>query len=62
LLWFFFTLQELNKQIDEYTTTYEPEDQFEWSLVLSEIRSFLQADSTVNVIDADSNPVVLNQR
>ncbi|CAG0917926.1 unnamed protein product [Notodromas monacha] len=55
-------VRELNKQIDEYTTTYEPEDQFEWSLVLSEIRSFLQADATVNVIDKDSNPVIVSHR
>ena len=35
-------LQELAKQIDDYTATYEPEDQLEWSLVLGEIRAFIE--------------------
>ncbi len=34
--------QELAKQIDDYTTTYEPDDQLEWSLVLGEIRAFIE--------------------
>lgn len=55
-------LQELSKQIDEYTTTYEPEDQVEWSLVLAEIKSFIDADNTINVLDMDSNTIVLSHR
>ena len=34
--------QELAKHIDDYTTTYEPDDQLEWSLVLGEIRAFIE--------------------
>ncbi|KAH6944129.1 hypothetical protein HPB50_001945 [Hyalomma asiaticum] len=34
-------VRELAKQIDDYTATYEPEDQLEWSLVLGEIKSFI---------------------
>ena len=34
--------QELAKQIDDYTSIYEPEDQLEWSMVLGEIRSFIE--------------------
>lgn len=33
-------LQDLGKQIDDYTSTYQPEDQNEWKTVLSEIREF----------------------
>jgi Protein SCAI len=35
-------LQELAKQIDDYTATYGPDDQLEWSLVLGEIRAFIE--------------------
>ena len=47
---------------DEYTTTYEPEDQLEWSLVLAEIKAFVESDSLVRVLDSDSNSVVLSHR
>ncbi|XP_034232212.1 protein SCAI [Thrips palmi] len=53
---------ELDKQIVDYTSTYEPDDQLEWSLVLEEIKSFIKADGIVNVIHADSNTVVLSHR
>ena len=36
------SVQELAKQIDEYTATYGPDDQLEWSLVLGEIRAFIE--------------------
>jgi len=35
-------VQELAKQIDDYTATYGPDDQLEWSLVLGEIRAFIE--------------------
>ncbi|GFV61782.1 protein SCAI [Trichonephila clavipes] len=53
---------ELAKQIDDYTSTYEPEDQLEWSLVLGEIKSFIEADNLVNITDVNSAPVVLSHR
>ncbi|XP_076359489.1 protein SCAI isoform X1 [Tachypleus tridentatus] len=55
-------VRELAKQIDDYTATYEPEDQLEWSLVLGEIKSFIEADNLVNVVDVDSSSIVLSQR
>ncbi|KAK8372471.1 hypothetical protein O3P69_010546, partial [Scylla paramamosain] len=55
-------VRELSKQIDEYTSAYEPEDQLEWSLVLAEIKSFIDADNTINVLDMDSNNIVLSHR
>ena len=55
-------VRELAKHIDEYTATYEPEDQLEWSLVLGEIKSFIEADTIVNVLDSDSNSIVLSHR
>ncbi|XP_055701430.1 protein SCAI isoform X2 [Phlebotomus papatasi] len=53
---------ELDKQIAEYTTTYEPEDQLEWSLVLEEIKGFIKAEAAVAVLHADTNPIVLSHR
>lgn len=58
--WFF--IQELDKQIVDYTSTYEPDDQLEWSLVLEEIKTFVKADSIVNVLHADQSSVILSHR
>ncbi|ELU10092.1 hypothetical protein CAPTEDRAFT_93181 [Capitella teleta] len=55
-------VRELAKQIDDYTATYEPEDQLEWSLVLGEIRAFIDADNIVNVVDVDSSSIILSHR
>ncbi|TRY63940.1 hypothetical protein TCAL_10957 [Tigriopus californicus] len=55
-------VRELAKHIDEYTATYEPDDQLEWSLVLGEIKGFIEADTVVNVLDSDSNSIVLSHR
>ncbi|XP_037079944.1 protein SCAI-like [Pollicipes pollicipes] len=55
-------VRELGKHVEEYTSTYKPEDQLEWSMVLSEIHSFIEADNVVNVLDMDSNQMVLSHR
>ncbi|XP_039287520.1 protein SCAI isoform X1 [Nilaparvata lugens] len=55
-------VMELDKQIVDYTSTYEPDDQLEWSLVLDEIKSFIKADGIVSVLHADSNTIVLSHR
>lgn len=48
--------------IVDYTSTYEPDDQMEWSVVLQEIKSFVHADSVVNILHADQNTIVLSHR
>uniref|UniRef100_A0A6P7GKE9 Protein SCAI n=1 Tax=Diabrotica virgifera virgifera TaxID=50390 RepID=A0A6P7GKE9_DIAVI len=53
---------ELDRHIADYTSTYEPDDQIEWSLVLDEIKGFIQSDSLVQVLHADTNPIVLSHR
>ncbi|XP_012256360.1 protein SCAI [Athalia rosae] len=53
---------ELDAQIADYTSTYEPEDQVEWNLVLDEIKAFVKAEAAVGVLHADANPVVLTHR
>ena len=42
--------------------SYEPEDQLEWSIVLSEIKTFIECDSPVRVLDAINNEVILTHR
>lgn len=54
--------QELDLQIVTYTSTYEPDDQMEWSVVLQEIKSFVAADTVVNILHADQNTIVLTHR
>ncbi|XP_070497595.1 protein SCAI isoform X3 [Chironomus tepperi] len=52
---------ELERQIQEYTQTYEPEDALEWALVLDEIKGFIKADAAVSVLHAENaNPIVLS--
>lgn len=53
---------ELDKQIADYTSTYEPEDQLEWSLVLDEIKGFIKAEAAVAVLHADTNPIIVSHR
>ncbi len=48
--------------IVDYTSTYEPDDQMEWSVVLQEIKTFVAADSVVNLLHADQNTIVLSHR
>ena len=55
-------VRELAKHVDDYTSTYEPDDQMEWSLVLTEIKSFLESDNLVGVIDVDNMPLVISHR
>ncbi|GAB6024608.1 hypothetical protein CHUAL_009752 [Chamberlinius hualienensis] len=56
-------VRELSKQIDDYTSIYEPEDQLEWSMVLGEVKSFIEADAIVNVIDEEtSTSVIISHR
>ncbi|XKL60173.1 hypothetical protein PGB90_001189 [Kerria lacca] len=55
-------LHELDMHIVDYTSTYEPDDQMEWSVVLQEIKSFVAADTVVNILHADQNTIVLSHR
>ncbi|CAB0042952.1 unnamed protein product [Trichogramma brassicae] len=56
-------VQELDAQIADYSTTYEPDDQVEWNLVLDEIKAFVKAESAVGVLHSETNaPVTLTHR
>jgi len=50
----------LSLQVENYVATVddEPEEQLEWNLVLSEIRSFIEADSPVVVVDNCTDKLV----
>ncbi|KAJ6598489.1 Protein SCAI, partial [Pseudolycoriella hygida] len=55
-------VSELENQIHQYTSSYQPDDQTEWSLVLDEIKGFIKADAAVSVLHADSNPIIVSHR
>ena len=55
-------VRELSSQIDDYVSSYEPEDQLEWSIVLSEIKMFIECDSPVRILDAAHIPLTLTHR
>ncbi|XP_053214724.1 protein SCAI-like [Panonychus citri] len=55
-------VRELAKHIDDYTSTYEPDDPLEWSVVLTEIKLFIESDNLVTVLDVDNITVVLSSR
>jgi hypothetical protein len=52
-------IKELGKQIDDYVTIYDPEDQLEWQLVKNEINDFIEADSILSV---DGTSISLSNR
>ncbi|KAG1714779.1 Protein SCAI [Nymphon striatum] len=55
-------VRDLTKQVEDYTSTYEPEDHMEWSIVLGEIKSFVEAENLVKVSNMDNIPLVLSHR
>ena len=55
-------VRELNKHVEDYKRIFEPEDFIEWTLVLSEIRAFMDAENLVTVIDVDETPVIISHR
>lgn len=55
-------IKELDKQIIEYGNTYDPDDQVEWTVVVDEVKAFLQAESVIAVIHSDGVPAILFNR
>ncbi|KAJ0183623.1 hypothetical protein K1T71_000046 [Dendrolimus kikuchii] len=55
-------IKELDKQITEYGTNYDPDDHIEWTVVVDEVKAFIQAESVVSVIHPDNYPVILSHR
>lgn len=56
-------VQELDAEIADYSSTYVPDDQLEWNLVLDEIKAFIKAESAVGVLHAETNqPLILTHR
>lgn len=55
-------IKELDRQIIEYGNTYDPDDQIEWTVVVDEVKAFIQAEPVVSVIHPDNYAVVLSHR
>ncbi|KAI3384354.1 hypothetical protein SNEBB_008228 [Seison nebaliae] len=43
-------VDELDELVNDYINSYDPDDQIEWQLVLSELSEFIQADQTLSVV------------
>ncbi|XP_063372690.1 protein SCAI [Cydia amplana] len=55
-------IKELDRQIIEYGNTYDPDDQMEWTVVVDEVKAFIQAEPVISVIHPDNHPVILSHR
>lgn len=49
-------IREFSQALDDYSHVYEPEAQLEWSLVLQEIKAFVEAESIVSVVSGPTHP------
>ena len=55
-------VRELSRQVDEYIERYDADDQVEWTLILAEMKQFVEADNLVSIVDVDNSTVVLSHR
>ncbi|XP_075990581.1 protein SCAI isoform X1 [Anticarsia gemmatalis] len=55
-------IKELDRQIIEYGNTYDPDDQLEWTVVVDEVKAFIQAEPVLTVMHPDNYPVILTHR
>ena len=49
-------VREFSQSLNDYSHVYEPEAQLEWSLVLQEIKAFIDAESIVAVVTGQNHP------
>lgn len=49
-------VREFNQFLNDYNHVYEPDIQLEWSLVLQEIKAFIDAESLVPVLTGPTHP------
>lgn len=49
-------IREFSQSLQDYNHVYEPEAQLEWSLVLQEIKAFVDAESLIAVVSGASHP------
>lgn len=49
-------IREFSQSLNDYSHVYEPEAQLEWSLVLQEIKAFVDAESIVSVVSGQGHP------
>lgn len=54
-------VKEFGQSLEEYSHVHEPEAQLEWSLVLQEIKAFMDAESIVAITSGPDSQVVSNQ-
>ena len=49
-------IREFSQSLNDYSHVYEPEAQLEWSLVLQEIKAFVDAEAIVSVVGGPNHP------
>lgn len=49
-------IREFSQSLQDYSHVYEPEAQLEWSLVLQEIKAFIDAESIISVVSGSQHP------
>jgi len=49
-------VREFGQSLNDYSHVYEPEAQLEWSLVLQEIKAFIDAESIVAIMSGPTHP------
>lgn len=49
-------IREFSQCLNDYSHVYEPEAQLEWSLVLQEIKAFIDAESIVAIMSGHGHP------
>uniref|UniRef100_A0A5S6R398 Protein SCAI n=1 Tax=Trichuris muris TaxID=70415 RepID=A0A5S6R398_TRIMR len=55
-------IREMSRLVDDYIRRYDREDRLAWSMVLTEVKTFVEADNVVNVVDVDSSSITVSCR
>ncbi|KAI9208764.1 protein SCAI [Polychytrium aggregatum] len=55
-------MDELTLLVDDYTKSFKPNDTAEWSVVLSEITTFLEAEKKLSPVDFEGNVLSVTNR
>ncbi|KHJ46058.1 hypothetical protein D918_03721 [Trichuris suis] len=55
-------IREMGRLVDDYIRRYDSEDHLAWSMVLTEVKTFVEADNVVNVVDVDSSSITVSHR
>lgn len=55
-------MDHFTQLVEDYNTTFKPNDYAEWNIVLSELSTFLQAEKKLSPVDQDGNALPVSSR